>query len=132
MPVFLNPKYLGPGRRSGLNWPRMQPGALEKLGSTFLHIGLVNNMADAAMGATEHQFLSLLEAAAGDMLVLLTLYAFPEVARKPAGQHRVRSFYFGIEQLWEQPPKQYPDGLIVTGREPLAPDLREEAVLAQL
>jgi homoserine O-succinyltransferase len=127
MPVFLNVKYPGPERRSGLNWPRVQPGALEKPPSTFLHIGLVNNMADAAMGATERQFLTLLEAAAGDMLVHLTLYALPEVERKPFGQRRVDSFYSGIEELWEQPPEQYPDGLIVTGREPLTPDLREEA-----
>ncbi len=127
MPVFLNAKYPGPERRSGLNWPRVQPGALEKPRSPFLHIGLVNNMADAAMSATEHQFLTLLEAAARDMLVHLTLYALPEVERKPFGQRRVGSFYFGIEQLWEQPSEQYPDGLIVTGREPRTPDLREEA-----
>jgi homoserine O-succinyltransferase len=105
----------------------VQPGALEIPGSTFLHIGLVNNMADAAMSATENQFLTLLQAAAGDMLVHLTFYALPEVERKPAGQRRVNSFYWGIEQLWEQPPEEYPDGLIVTGREPLTPDLRDEA-----
>jgi homoserine O-succinyltransferase len=127
MPVFLNSKCPDPERRSGLNWPRVQPGALEKPRSTFLHIGLVNNMADGAMCATEHQFLRLLEAAAGDMLVHLTLYALPEVERKPAGQRRVDSFYFGVEQIWDQPPEQWPDGLIVTGREPLTPDLRDEA-----
>ena len=83
MPVFLNAKYPGPERRSGLNWPRVQPGALEEQRSTFLHMGLVNNMADGALGATEHQFLTLLEAAARDMLVHVTLYALPEVERKP-------------------------------------------------
>jgi homoserine O-succinyltransferase len=126
MPVFLNPKYPGFERRSGLNWPRMQPRALENSRGTFLHIGLVNNMADGAMGATEYQFLTLLEAASGDRLVQLTLYNLPEVERKSHGQRRVGSFYLGIEQLWEQPPEQYPDGLIVTGREPLTSDLREE------
>jgi homoserine O-succinyltransferase len=95
--------------------------------STFLHIGLVNNMADAAMGATELQFLTLLEAAARDIVVHLTLYALPEVERKPFAQRRVSSFYSGIEQLWEQPPEQSPDGLIVTGREPRTADLRDEA-----
>src|SRR5579862_8572286 len=109
MPVILNAKYSGSERRSGLNWPRAQPGALEKPHSTFLHIGLVNNMPDKAMGATEHQFLTLLEAAAGDMLVHFTLYALPDVIRQPSSQRRVGSFYFGIEQLWEQPPEQYPD-----------------------
>jgi homoserine O-succinyltransferase/O-acetyltransferase len=39
----------------------------------------------------------------------------------------MRQIYFGIEQLWEQPPEQCPDGLIVTGREPRTPDLRQEA-----
>jgi homoserine O-succinyltransferase len=127
MPVFLNPKHPDFERRSGLDWPRAQPGALENPRSTSLHIGLVNNMADAAMCATERQFLRLLEAAAGDLLVYLTLYALPEVERELPGRRRVENFYFGIEQLWEQPPEQWPDGLIVTGREPLTSDLREEA-----
>jgi homoserine O-succinyltransferase len=128
MPVKLIPKYLGPERRGGLNWPRVRSSTLEKShGAPFLHIGLVNNMADGAMGATERQFLTLLEAAAGDMLVYVSLYALPEVERKPLGQRRVGSFYFDIDELWEQLPERYPDGLIVTGREPLASDLREEA-----
>jgi homoserine O-succinyltransferase/O-acetyltransferase len=127
MPVFLNLKHPDPELQSGLNWPRMQTGALEKQRRTVLHIGLVNNMADAAMCATEHQFLRLLEASAGDIPVRFTLYALPEVERKPAGQRRVDSFYFGIEQLWDQPPERWPHGLILTGREPLTPDLRDEA-----
>jgi homoserine O-succinyltransferase/O-acetyltransferase len=122
MPVFLNAKYPGPERRSGLSWPRAQQPR-----SPYLHIGLVNNMGDAAMSATEHQFLTLLTAAAGDMLVHCTLYALPEVERKPGCQRHVGSFYWGIERLWEQPPEHFPDGLIVTGREPRTPDLRNEA-----
>jgi homoserine O-succinyltransferase len=127
MPVFVNQSYPGPERRSGLNWPRVQPGAVDLPHGTFLHIGLVNNMADAALVGTEDQFLTLLEAAAGDMLVHVTLYTLPQVLRKAYGQRRVGSFYYGIEHLWEQPPEQYPDGLIVTGCEPLTADLREEA-----
>jgi homoserine O-succinyltransferase/O-acetyltransferase len=127
MPVFVNPSYPGPERRSGLSWPRVPQGALNMPQSTFLHIGLVNNMADAALVGTEDQFLTLLEAAAGDMPVHVTLYSLPKVLRKAYGQRRVDSFYYGIEHLWEQPPEQYPDGLIVTGCEPLTADLREEA-----
>jgi homoserine O-succinyltransferase/O-acetyltransferase len=127
MPVFLNPSYPGPERRSGLNWPRVQPGGLETSHGTVLHIGLVNNMADGALVGTEDQFLTLLEAAAGDMPVHVTLYALPKVGRKAYGQRRVGSFYHNIEHLWEQPPEQFPDGLIVTGCEPLSVDLREEA-----
>lgn len=127
MPVFLTPKHPGPERWSGLNWPRVQQGALKKRRKAFLHVGLVNNMADAAMEATEQQFLTLLAAAAGDMPVQLTLYALPGVERKPEGQRRVDNFYFDTEQLYDQSPEQYPDGLIVTGREPRTADLRQEA-----
>jgi homoserine O-succinyltransferase len=130
MPVFLNLKNPDADRPSGFNWSCVENGAREKPRSAFLHIGLVNNMADAAMCATEHQFLSLLEAAAGDILVHVTLYALPEVERKSFAQRRVESFYFGIEQLWEQPPERCPDGLIVTGREPCTLDLRNEAYWA--
>lgn len=127
MPVLLNPKYQGRERRSGLNWQRMEPRTRKAAGSNVLHIGLVNNMADTAMGPTEHQFLTLLEAAAGDMLVKFSLYALPEVQRKPSGQRRVGSFYFVTDDLRELPAEQRPDGLIVTGREPRTLDLREEA-----
>lgn len=132
MPVFLNPKYpRNPTHHrrepwSGLDGPRVQPAALDQPRRTSLHIGLVNNMADAAMEATERQFLTLLEAAAGDLPVCLTLYALPEVERKAESRRRVESFYASIERLWELPPEQYPDGLIVTGREPLASDLCDE------
>lgn len=127
MPVLLNVKYPGPERRAGLNWPRLQPGAHKRERDEFLHIGLVNNIGDAAMSATEDQFLTLLEEAAGDMFVHVTLYSLPEVERKAFGQRRVGSFYWNIEELWKQSPEESPDGLIVTGREPLARDLREES-----
>lgn len=126
MPVLVNPKYHGCERRSGLNWQRMPPDARSDPRSTVLHIGLVNNMADTGMGATERQFLTLIEAAAGDILIQFSLYALPDVERKPTGQRRVGSFYFGTDDLAELPPEQHPDGLIVTGREPRMPDLREE------
>ena len=53
MPVFLNTRNPGLEGESGLNWPRVRRGALEKPRGAFLHIGLVNNMGDAAMCATE-------------------------------------------------------------------------------
>ncbi|HEY3968740.1 MAG TPA: homoserine O-succinyltransferase [Planctomycetaceae bacterium] len=126
MPVLLKPKYPGRERRSGLNWQRLGPDTCYEPCSTVLHIGLVNNMADTALGPTEQQFLRLLEAAAGDIVVQFSLYTLPEVERKPSGQRRVGSFYFGTEDLRELPAEQYPDGLIVTGREPRTLDLREE------
>lgn len=127
MPVFLNPKYRGRERRLGLDWPRAETFPPAHRASEWLHIGLVNNMADAALGSTERSFLQLLQAAAGnDVHVHFTLYALPEVERMPVGQRRVGSYYFDIQQLWDLPADQRPDGLIVTGREPLTNDLRRE------
>ena len=90
--------------------------------ASCLEIGLVNNMPDAALEATERQFLTLLEAAADGMVVRLTLYALPDVPRAAWGRHRVDSLYSGIDALWDR----QLDGLIVTGTEPRAPNLMDE------
>ena len=44
-------------------------------------IGLVNNMPDAAFEATERQFTDLIRAATPNTVVLLKLFAIPEVPR---------------------------------------------------
>ena len=90
--------------------------------ASCLEIGLVNNMPDAALEATERQFLTLLEAAADGMVVRLTLYALPDVPRAAWGRHRVDSLYSGIDALWDR----QLDDLIVTGTEPRAPNLMDE------
>jgi len=86
-----------------------------------LDIGLVNNMPDAALDATERQFRALLDAAAGDFTIRLTLYTLPEVPRTDFGRHQV-SRYASFEDLWAR----RHDGLIVTGTEPQAADLKDE------
>jgi len=86
-----------------------------------LDIALVNNMPDPALDATERQFRGLLDAAAGDDTVRLTLYTLPEVPRTDFGRRQV-SRYDDLDDLWN---RRY-DGLIVTGTEPLAADLADE------
>ncbi len=86
-----------------------------------LDIGLVNNMPDAALDATERQFRALLDAAAGDFTVRLTLYTLPDVPRTDFGRRQV-SRYASFEDLWAR----HHDGLIVTGTEPQAADLKDE------
>jgi len=87
-----------------------------------LDIGLVNNMPDRALEATERQFVALLDAAAGGIMVRLSLYALPEVPRGESGRHHIGRFYSGIEDLWDR----QMDGLIVTGTEPQAANLTDE------
>ncbi len=87
-----------------------------------IEIGLINNMPDGALKATEHQFLRLLDSAADGIAVRLMFYALPEVRRTDWGRHHISSFYSSIDSLWNR----QLDGLIMTGCEPQASNLRNE------
>jgi homoserine O-succinyltransferase/O-acetyltransferase len=87
-----------------------------------LRIGLVNNMPDAALWATESQFSRLLGAAAGTLSVQLRFSYLPEIVRTSASLQRLREHYWPIDALLGAGL----DALIVTGTEPVAPSLREE------
>lgn len=87
-----------------------------------IHIGLINNMPDGALKATARQFLNLLDSAANGVLVHLSLYALPDVPRTELGRSHLTQSYSGIESLWDS----HLDGLIVTGAEPQAANLRDE------
>src|SRR6185312_7647528 len=65
-----------------------------------LTIGLINNMPDGALEATERQFLSLLNEASGSMPVRLLLFSFSGILRSVEAATRVRTFYSGVEKLW--------------------------------
>ena len=87
-----------------------------------VRIGLVNNMSDAALEATEAQFCHLLEAAAGTMSVHLRYSYLPEIVRGPEALQRLRHSYWPIDALLGE----RLDALIVTGAEPAASSLSEE------
>jgi homoserine O-succinyltransferase/O-acetyltransferase len=87
-----------------------------------LKIGLLNNMPDAAMAATERQFSSLLQVATEGTPVTLKLFALSGVARGELAQAHMRGRYQGAEML----ANAELDGLIVTGAEPRAPELDHE------
>jgi homoserine O-succinyltransferase len=85
-------------------------------------IGLVNNMPDTALEATERQFRSLLASASDDMTVRLTLFALPDVPRSEAGKRHIANSYSSIDELLDS----RLDGLIITGAEPKAASLTDE------
>ncbi|MGB6430076.1 MAG: homoserine O-succinyltransferase [Candidatus Acidiferrales bacterium] len=87
-----------------------------------VRIALINNMPDSALEDTEVQFFELLESAAGDIPLSLKLYSLPELSRNDAGRKHLDDFYSGISDLLNS---RF-DGVIVTGTEPLLPDLRDE------
>ena len=89
----------------------------------LVEIALVNNVSDAALQATERQFTLLLKRAAGDVPFRLRCFSLPEVKRSPEAAIRIKNQYTNIGDLY----RTNVDGLIVTGAEPSAPSLREEA-----
>lgn len=90
--------------------------------SSCITVGLINNMPDEALKATERQYTSLLGSASGGMQVHLSFYTLPGVPRNDASSRHIAAHYSSIDDLWEGEL----DGLIVTGREPLAAKLIDE------
>lgn len=101
-----------------------QPGSVARRhnADTVLTIGLINNMPDAALQATERQFKGLLRAAAGARIVDLRYFSLRSVKRSWAAQSRIERFYTKTADLG----RLQLDGLIVTGAEPHAAFLSEE------
>jgi homoserine O-succinyltransferase len=87
-----------------------------------LTIGLVNNMPDAALQATERQFMTLLGAAAGNTRIRFHCFSLPSVKRSQLAKTRIDRHYTDIGELG----RLQLDGLIVTGAEPVAATLQEE------
>lgn len=99
-----------------------------RAGRAHLEIGLVNNMPDSALEATESQFSNLLANAAGQIDVRLRLYSLPEIVRGDAARRRIADHYCDLKDLWDSDL----DALIVAGTEPRHPDLRQEVYWSNL
>lgn len=87
-----------------------------------ISVGFVNNMPDAAHEATERQFVDLIRLAAAETVVRLKLFVLPSVPRGIAARQQIESRYHDVAGLWDTAL----DGLIVTGTEPRAKDLKDE------
>jgi homoserine O-succinyltransferase/O-acetyltransferase len=123
MPICLDSKYSSYSRAVSTNLLRDKPpAAVQVRPRNCITIGLINNMPDAALEATERQFLSLLDSASEGIHIRLSFHALPNVPRNEFGARHVRNFYSSVEDLWGKKL----DGLIVTGREPVTPNLRDE------
>ncbi|MDH5584743.1 MAG: homoserine O-succinyltransferase [Gammaproteobacteria bacterium] len=87
-----------------------------------LHIGLLNMMPDAALAATEQQFIRLVGAC--NQIAQLYVYPFsiPELRRGPEAQEHIRQHYSDFSKLREQGL----DALIITGANVANPSLDRE------
>jgi homoserine O-succinyltransferase/O-acetyltransferase len=93
-----------------------------------LTIGLINNMPDAALQATERQFMRLLRQAAGDIRIDFHCFSLPSVRRSEPAQGRVEVQYTDIAEI----DGLDIDGLIVTGAEPKTAKLTGETFWREL
>ena len=88
-----------------------------------IEVGLINNMPDLALEQTERQILKLLNAAAGDLVVKLTLFALSDLPRGELGRNHLRRLHYRkVDEL----SSGEMDALIITGAEPRAAELRNE------
>jgi homoserine O-succinyltransferase len=112
-------------RDQGISSPALVPDERDLArdrGGADLTIGLINNMPDPALKATERQFMKLLQAAAGPRRIRFHCFSLPSVTRSPEAKWHVESEYSDLADLR----RRRFDGLIVTGAEPVAPGLDQE------
>src|SRR5450432_805448 len=92
---------------------RARRGSIRDRGKR-IEIGLVNNMPDAAVAATERQFTRLLEAASNEFDITLRFYALDEVPRGIEARSAMARSHHNPAHLRIRPF----DALTATGAEP--------------
>jgi homoserine O-succinyltransferase/O-acetyltransferase len=88
-----------------------------------IEIGIVNNMPDATLAATEQQFKALIDHAAAGRRVRVRFFALPGIARGEAAARHIQESYGDLDALRNDKL----DGLIITGCEPKAASLADES-----
>ncbi|MGC2346150.1 MAG: homoserine O-succinyltransferase [Mycobacterium sp.] len=89
---------------------------------------LVNNMPDAAFGATERQFVGLLDAGSGCETVVVTRHTMAGVPRGERIRARIAAEYRPLEDIISDPP----DLLVVTGSNPIESRIEDEPYWSDL
>lgn len=88
-----------------------------------LHIGFLNMMPDAALAATERQFIRLVGSSNPIAQFYVYPFSIPELKRGAEAEEHIRKYYFEFEQL----AADGLDALIITGANVINPSLDQEA-----
>ncbi|MDA0707015.1 MAG: homoserine O-succinyltransferase [Proteobacteria bacterium] len=88
-----------------------------------LHIGFLNMMPDAALTATERQFIRLVGSSNPIAQFYVYPFSIPELRRGAEAEEHIRKYYFEFEQL----ANAGLDALIITGANVINPSLNQEA-----
>ena len=94
----------------------------EAKSASRLHIGLLNLMPDAALQATERQFMRLLGASAGSIIVYVHVFTAAAMPRLGKAREHVDQHYPGFEAI----KALGLDALVLTGANPASPELATE------
>lgn len=87
-----------------------------------LHIGFLNMMPDAALAATEQQFIGMIGNSNQISQFYVYPFTLPELNRGATAMEHIREYYFEFEELREQGL----DALIITGANVANPALEQE------
>lgn len=87
-----------------------------------LHIGFLNMMPDAALAATERQFIRLVGSSNPIAQFFVYPFALPEQERSAKAKQHIQQYYFDFADLAEQGL----DALIITGANVIQPTLDKE------
>lgn len=87
-----------------------------------LHIGLLNMMPDAALAATERQFIRLVGSCNQIAQFYVYPFSIPELRRGGAAEQHIERYYFDFDELRQQGL----DALIITGANVINPALDQE------
>lgn len=86
-----------------------------------LHIGLLNMMPDAALEATERQFLRLISNSNLIVQLHIHLLSLDSIARGPEAKQHIKKYYQPFEKIKEKGL----DGLVITGTNITEPDIAD-------
>lgn len=100
----------------------LNPGRAEKQDIRELHIGLLNMMPDAALQATERQFLRLVGSCNRIAQFYVHPFSFPEIPRDDNAKQHIDKYYSTFEQIKEMGL----DALILSGANPAQSDITAE------
>src|SRR5262249_40622779 len=117
-------------KKQSIASPTLAPGqdAFERGAPMDITIGLVNNMPDSALKATERQFPPQVTGAGGQSGSHVHRSSLPSVSRSAAARAHIDKEYSDIADLG----RLKIDGLIVTGAEPNGCTLPQESLWHEL
>ncbi len=106
----------------------LTPGLAKQQDIRELHIGLLNMMPDAALAATERQFLRLIGESNPIAQFFVHPFTLDALPREDSARDHIENYYDSFEQIKQQGL----DALIITGANVIGADLSKEVFWDQL